>query len=212
MFALWGTLLLAAPLAGTPDAGTPPPTGVLFSDNFNRTSPTDLGSNWNALAGAWRSDGRALSDRSVLNRAVTATVSCGDCRVEAKMVNFRGGEAVLELRASGSDRYALALTASGKLEIRLYRSGGLTVLASGASVIADLSVFHSFSFSAQGTVLVTLDATVDGVPKLSATDTSSAALTAAGAAGIAATLDRKSVVEGKGVEDGGRRHTAHNMK
>src|SRR5439155_7301352 len=119
---------------------------------------------------------------------VTATVSCGDCRVEAKMVNFRGGEAVLELRASGTDRYALALTASGKLEIRRYRSGGLTVLASGASGIADLSVFHSFGLSAQGTVLVTLDATVDGVPKLSATDTSSAALTAAGAAAIAPTF------------------------
>src|SRR5438552_14901060 len=160
MFALWGTLLLAAPLAGTPDAGTPPPTGVLFSDNFNRTSPTDLGSNWNALAGAWRSDGRALSDRSVLNRAVTATVSCGDCRVEAKMVNFQGGEAVLELRASGSDRYALALTASGKDRKRTRLNSSHQIISYAASCMKEKSVFHSFSFSAQGTVLVTLDATV----------------------------------------------------
>src|SRR5438477_1292719 len=113
MFALWGTLLLAAPLAGTPDAGTPPPTGVLFSDNFNRTSPTDLGSNWKALAGAWRSDGRALSDRSVLNRAVTATVSCGDCRVEAKMVNIGRAHVVTPVPCQARMPSTPAITTSG---------------------------------------------------------------------------------------------------
>src|SRR2546423_5517786 len=118
MFALWGTLLLAAPLAGTPDAGTPPPTGVLFSDNFNRTSPTDLGSNWNALAGAWRSDGRALSDRSVLNRAVTATVSCRSGEHASELQSLAYLVCRLLLDKKGTDRYALALTASGKLAIR----------------------------------------------------------------------------------------------
>jgi len=36
---------------------------------------------------------------------------------------LRGGEAMLELRGSGDDRYALALTAGGALEIRRYRAG-----------------------------------------------------------------------------------------
>jgi len=104
------------------------------------------------------------------------------------MVNFGGGESMLELRSSGSDRYALALTATGKLEARRYRAGVTKVLGSMDSGIPDLTEWHSFSFAAQGSGPVLLTAWVDGVPKLSATDSSTSALTATGAAGIAATM------------------------
>src|SRR5204863_4571180 len=181
-----GTPDAGTPDAGTPDAGPPPQTGVLFSDDFNRTLNSDLGPKWTILAGAWRTDGRANSDRSMLDRAAPHGVSCADCRIDARMVNFAGGEVMLELRVSGEDRYALVLTASGRLELRRYRSGVKTLLGSSSNSIPDLKSWHAFSFTAQGTVPVTLTAWVDGVPRISATDASTSALTAAGAAGIAA--------------------------
>src|SRR5205823_4576486 len=102
--------------------------------------------------------------------------------------NFGGGEAMLELRAAGADRYALALTAGGILELRRYRGGVKTVLGSVGSGIPDLREWHAFSFAVQGSSPVTVTAWVDGVPKVTATDSTSSALTAAGAAGIAATM------------------------
>ena len=176
-----------APDAGPPDAG-PPPTGVLFSDDFNRTLASGLGPKWTIVSGAWRDNDKANSDADTLDRAAPASVSCADCRADAKMVNFAGGESMLELRASGTDRYALALTAGGTLEVRRYRSGVTTVLGSVGSGIPDLTEWHSFSFAVQGSGPVTLTAWVDGVPKMSATDASSSALTASGSAGIAATV------------------------
>jgi len=176
------------PDAGPPDAGPPPQTGVLFSDDFNRTLADGLGPRWTIVAGAWRDDNRANSDLDTLDRAAPAGVSCADCRLDAKMVNFAGGESMLELRSSGSDRYALALTASGNLEARRYRAGVETVLGIVSSGIPDLTEWHSFSFAAQGAGPVMLTAWIDGVPRLSVTDSSTSALTATGAAGIAATM------------------------
>jgi len=157
------------PDAGPPDAGPPPQTGVLFSDDFNRTLADGLGPRWTIVAGAWRDDNRANSDLDTLDRAAPAGVSCADCRLDAKMVNFAGGESMLELRSSGSDRYALALTASGNLEARRYRAGVETVLGIVSSGIPDLTEWHSFSFAAQGAGPVMLTAWIDGVPRLSAT-------------------------------------------
>jgi len=175
------------PDAGSPDAGPPPQAGVLFSDDFNRTLNSDLGPKWTIVAGAWRTDGRANSDRSMLDRAAPKGVSCADCRIDARMVNFAGGEVMLELRASGEDRYALVLTASGRLELRRYRAGVKTLLGSTSTSIPDLKSWHAFSFTAQGAAPVTLTAWVDGAPRISATDSSASALSASGAAGIAAT-------------------------
>ncbi|HTO99598.1 MAG TPA: hypothetical protein VMK66_21260, partial [Myxococcales bacterium] len=176
------------PDAGPPDAGPPPPGGVLFSDDFNRTLASGLGPKWSVLTGLWRDNNQANSDLDALDRASAAGATCADCRIDAKMVNFGGGEAMLELRVSGNDRYALALTAGGKLEIRRYRAGAATVLGSVASGIPDLGEWHSFAFAVQGNGTVTLTASVDGVAKISATDSSASALTFAGASGIAATV------------------------
>src|SRR5207248_2460216 len=175
------------PDAGPPDAG-PPQTGVLFSDDFNRTLASGLGPKWTIVSGGWRDNDKANSDADTLDRAAPAGVSCADCRADAKMVNFGGGESMLELRASGSDRYALALTAGGTLEVRRYRGGVKTVIGSVGSGIADLTIWHSFSFAVQGGAPVTLTGWVDGVPKITATDSTTSALTAPGAAGIAATV------------------------
>ncbi len=184
-----GTPDAGAPDAGPPDGGAPPPqTGVLFTDDFNRTLSSGLGPKWSILSGAWRDDNRANSDLDTLDRAAAAGAACADCRIDAKMVNFGGGESMLELRVSGNDRYALALTAGGALEIRRYRAGVETVLGSVGSGIADLTEWHSFAFAVQGSSALTLTASVDGVPKISATDSSASALTFAGASGIAATV------------------------
>ena len=135
----------------------------------------------------WRDNDKANSDASTLDRAAPSGVSCADCSIDAKMVNFAGGEAMLELRGSGSDRYALALTAGGALEVRRYQGGVKTVLGGVPSGLADLKTWHAFSFAVQGDHPVTLTASVDGVPKMSVTDAAASALGAAGAAGIAAT-------------------------
>jgi len=175
-----------SPDAGIPDAGTASPQ-ILFKDDFNRTLASGLGPGWTVLSGAWRDNDKANSDASTLDRAAPSGVSCADCSIDAKMVNFAGGEAMLELRGSGSDRYALALTAGGALEVRRYQGGVKTVLGGVPSGLADLKTWHAFSFAVQGDHPVTLTASVDGVPKMSVTDAAASALGAAGAAGIAAT-------------------------
>jgi len=103
------------------------------------------------------------------------------------MVNFHGGEAMLELRVSNTDRYALALRADGVLEVRRYRAGVATVLASALGGVPDLTNWASFTFTVQGTSPVTLTGSVNGIVKVRAQDSSVSALTGAGAAGIAAT-------------------------
>ena len=189
-----GTPDAGTPDAGTPDAGTPDgggggtTTGVIFSDDFNRTLSSGLGANWTVAAGAWRDDNRANSDSHPLDRATVSGVSCADCRIDAKMVNFGGGESTLELRVSGGNRYALVLTAGGSLVIRRYAGTSVTQLGSVASGISDLTEWNNFSFVVQGAFPVTLTGYVNGVPKLSATDSSSAAYTGSGGAGIAATV------------------------
>ena len=98
---------------------------------------------------------------------------------------------MLELRVSNTDRYALALRADGVLEIRRYRAGIATVLASTLGGVPDLTNWASFTFTVQGTSPVTLtgsvNGTVNGTVKVRAQDSSVSALTGAGAAGIAAT-------------------------
>ncbi|MFN2547733.1 MAG: hypothetical protein ABR567_09900, partial [Myxococcales bacterium] len=189
-----------APDAGTPDAGsgdagTPDggsgggtTTGVIFTDDFNRTLSSGLGPKWTVAVGLWRDDNRANSDLDALDRATAVGVSCADCRIDAKMVNFAGGESMLELRVNGGNRYALALTSSGRLEIRRYAGSAVTVLGGVASGIPDLGAWNSFSFNVQGAFPVTLTGYVNGVPKLSASDSSAAAYTGSGGAGISATM------------------------
>ena len=180
--------------AGSPDAGPPPPppppppTGTIFSDNFNRSSPDNLGSGWTIAQGRFITDTRANSDLDGLDRAIVTGVTCGDCRIDSRLVAFADGEAMLELRGSGTTRYALALTTSGKLELRRYKSGVATVLASAASGIADLTDWASVSFSVSGTAPVVLKGYVAGVQKVTFSDSSTSALLTPGAAGIAATI------------------------
>ena len=117
-----------------------------------------------------------------------AGVSCGDCRIDARVVGFGGGDAMLELRTRGATRYALVLAADGTLELRRYQSGTATTLARAPSGIADLTNWSSLSFSVSGTGPVVLNGYVNNLLRLSASDSGSQAITAAGAAGIAATM------------------------
>jgi hypothetical protein len=139
------------------------------------------------LAGAWRTNNKANSNLNTLDRAVVSGLSCADCRIDAKMVNFAGGEAMLELRVNGGNRYALVLTASGALQIRRYAGATSTVLGSVPSGIAELGLWHSFAFSASGSTATTLTAEVEGVVKLTVIDSSTSVYSGAGGAGIAAT-------------------------
>ena len=209
-----GTPDSGTPDSGTPDAGSggPPPTGKLFSDDFNRNAAT-LGTNWTVLSGAFIADGRANSDLDALDRAMVTGITCADCGADSSLVAFGAAEAMLELRVNGNDRYALVLRPDGNLEIRRYRGGTTTALATGPSQIANLSEYARLAFGVSGTAPVTLTASVNGVPRLTVTDATASALTAAGGAGIAAgisgigfddfTLNGTGAPGGGGAPDGG---------
>ncbi|MDB4968339.1 MAG: uncharacterized protein JWN44_4028 [Myxococcales bacterium] len=176
-----------ATLYGIDWTATPPPPadlatggGPLFSDAFNRNIPPDngLGAGWSVAAGWWFTDGRAVSDSDSGDRA-TAAVSCADCRVQARVVGFGVAETGIFVRGSGADRYELVLLGSGRLRIRRLRSGAATTLGEAASGIASLGEPATIALDARG---ATLQASVDGVTKLSVTDATP--LTAAGAAGL----------------------------
>jgi hypothetical protein len=174
------------PDAGTPDAGTPPPAGPLFFDDFNRNDRRGLGPNWTVAAGGYITDMRANSGLTGFDQAYVKGLTCGDCRVDARMVGF-GTELALTLRGDPSaprNRYDLVLTSNGRLRIRRWRNGSVTVLGDVASGLPFLSDWASFSFTVSGTAPVTLTATLNGKVKLTVTDGSSAALTAPGVAGF----------------------------
>ena len=171
---------------GVTDGGTFT-TGVLFSDNFNRTVSSGLGSSWQVTSGLWRDDGqRANSDLDGSpDRISVIGLSCADCSVQAAVVNFSATTAALDLReAASGDRYDLALTSAGRLQIRRHKGGTTTVLGDVASGIADLGNWATIALSATGAGPVQLVASVNGVPKLSVTDTSASALKGAGTAGL----------------------------
>src|SRR5207244_1614812 len=83
-----GTPDAGTPDAGTPDAGPPAGGGILFSDNFNRTLAAGLGPAWHIDSGAWRDNDKANSDQRAPDQASVIGLSCADCKVEAKVVNF----------------------------------------------------------------------------------------------------------------------------
>ncbi|HYV65293.1 MAG TPA: hypothetical protein VE964_03560, partial [Myxococcales bacterium] len=124
------------------------------------------------------------------DQAYVRDVTCRDCRIDARMVGFHT-EMALTLRgnpAAPKDRYDLAITSAGRLRIRRWRSGSVTVLGDLPSGIPDLSKFTPFSFTVTGTAPVILTAAVNGVTKLTVTDGSSLALTAPGIAGMTNTM------------------------
>gem|GEM_PF-3117599 len=176
------------PDAGVPDAGTPPPSGPLFTDAFNRNSNdgSALGPSW-TTGGLWFTRQQAISDLDGNDVAVENVARCADCEVDARMVAFGVAHAGLFLRAqslSGGDRYQLDLLSNGHLQVQRIRSGATTVLKDAPSGIADLTGWAQFSFTVSGDSPVTLSVAVNGVVKLTVTDSSSARLTDSGYAGL----------------------------
>jgi hypothetical protein len=106
--------------------------------------------------------------------------------VEARVRPGDALEAGLFLRGShaGSDRYDAILLRDGRLQIRRLLAGRPTVLAEVASGVADRTAFTLLALQATGAGPVQLVASVNGAPRLSATDASSAALPAAGHGGL----------------------------
>jgi hypothetical protein len=181
-----------ADLATRPaDLAAPPLLGTLFSDSFDRNSPDvntpdALGSSWSTL-GYWFADGRALSDQDTNERATEIVVSCGDCRVAAIVIGFGVPEVGVFLRAlsiTSLERYDAILTASGQVQIRRVRSSGTTVLAQGPSGLVSLDDPATLTLEASGAGPVSLIARINGQIVATATDSSSAALTGAGWAGM----------------------------
>ena len=166
-----------------------PPSGVLFSDGFNRQIAPDggLGAGWLGVTGHWYTDGRAISDASSGNQAAATAATCGDCTVRASVLGFGVPEVGVYLRApqAGSrDRYDVVLTGAGALVLRRVRGGVVTILGQAPSGLAELDLPATVSLSASGAGPVTLTVELNGVQILTVTDASAAALTGAGYAGL----------------------------
>ncbi|MGZ6141709.1 MAG: hypothetical protein ACXWLM_00130, partial [Myxococcales bacterium] len=187
-----GTPDAGAPDAGTADGGTDGGTVIsstLFVDNFNRTVSSGLGSAWQVKAGYWLDDGqRAVSGLNATDQVAVVGLSCGDCSVQASVINFAAAPAALEVRESASNSYAVALLANGHLQIQRRIGSTTTVLGDVASGIADLGWWATIALKVTGAGPVQLVASVDGAQKLSITDSSASAIVAPGTAGLWTTM------------------------
>jgi hypothetical protein len=195
---VYATGSVARAFAGIPPSpqGQPPTDGpdagygtALFADSFDRHERT-LGPNWVQLRGLWLTESRGgISDQHGGNYALAKAAPCDDCQVQARVVGFGVTETALVLRATGAageDRYELMLRGNGMLQIRRWKSGSLSVLAEAPSGLR-LNEYAQLSLSASGDGPVTLSASVNGQPFLSATDAGVGALRSPGAAGLWAT-------------------------
>ena len=169
-----------------PPPPPPPPSGQLFFDDFNRT--TGLGSNWRVISGSWHTSAttpRAESDLDGTDQAVVQNLSCDDCSVSARVLNFSAGVAELDLRQQPSnDRYDVALLANGNLQVRRHNGATITVLSEAPSGIATLNDWATIGLQATGSNPVNLVASANGVTKVIVNDSSASRITTAGTAGI----------------------------
>ncbi|WP_228530934.1 MULTISPECIES: sialidase family protein [Myxococcaceae] len=175
-----------APDAGTPDAGAPGPGGVLFSDDFTRTS---LGTSWQAVRGLWfLYRNNVASDLDGADQLAALGASCRDCEVQALVTSFGVSEAGVYLRSptagATGDRYDLVLRSDNSVQIRRFRGGTSTVLGTASSGLASASTGGTLKLSASGSGPVQLTASVNGSVRLQVTDSSSSALGTAGYAGL----------------------------
>jgi hypothetical protein len=169
--------------------GSPGGETLLFSDSFSVAHPPDtgLGPSWRVVSGLWYSAGYAATDGRNANQANEQSASCANCRLDARMAGFGVPETGLMLRVpspSSADGYQVILTGTGRLRVTRRRAGVVTVLGEAASGVTDLTDWAAFSVTITGSGPVQIVVKVNDVVRLSITDTSSAAFTASGYAGL----------------------------
>jgi hypothetical protein len=177
---------------GEDDAPPPPPPPgpgqLLFTDAFSRTSSNSLGSDWK-LSGLWLMNGqRAVSDLDNPkgnDLALALPSRCADCEVEARVQHFAEEEAGVVLRARDTARYALVLLWDGRVQLRRYREGRVTVLGEAHGGQASPWNPAVLKLSARGSGPVTLTGSVDGQVRLTVTDSDPGVLSGEGLAGLA---------------------------
>ena len=161
--------------------------GVLFSDTFSRTSTDSaaLGVQWKTQ-GLWYSQNEAISDLDGADIAVENVATCGDGQVSASVMGFGVPHTAIFMRSTltGSTRYQLDLIANAHAQIQRVSGGTITVLADVASGLSDLGMPATLSLSVTGTSPVQLVAFVNGRQVASVADSSSAAITSSGYAGL----------------------------
>jgi hypothetical protein len=82
----------------------------------------------------------------------------------------------------------MALISTGAVQIRRWRSGVATVLASAPSGVPNLGWWTPFTFTAHGAGPVSLSLTVNGVLKLDVQDSSAQAILGPGGVGMHANI------------------------
>jgi hypothetical protein len=85
---------------------------------------------------------------------------------------------------AGSTRYDAIILPDGRLQLRRLDAGTPTVLAELAGAVPSRSAFTRLTLLATGSGPVALTASLDGVPRLSASDASALAVGGPGNAGL----------------------------
>ncbi|GAC1343929.1 MAG: hypothetical protein NVSMB23_18280 [Myxococcales bacterium] len=169
------------------DGGPPGATAVLFSDDFSQPIRRDdgLGARW-TVSGLWFSPGgQAVTDLDGVDQALETAASCADCRVEARVLGYGVPETAISLRAvTPGDRYDAVLLANRHVRIRRVRAGIPTTLGEAPSGLLALNEWATLSLEAHGAGPVVLTASVNGVPRLAASDAAATAIEGAGSAGL----------------------------
>lgn len=154
--------------------GFPAAAAGLFSDDFEDGNSTG----WGTSGGSWSvvTDGNKVykqSSTSATTHAYNGTGTWADYSVQAraKVLSFNGTNRYFGLLAryqSSSNYYYLVLTNAGKLEIRKKVSGSSTTLASKTYTVTT-GFWYTLKLVLSGSAL---QAYVNGVAELSATDSS----------------------------------------
>ncbi|MBI3804575.1 MAG: beta-propeller fold lactonase family protein [Nitrospirae bacterium] len=150
--------------------------GILFSDNFNRT--TGLGLSWNITAGSFSTDGDlAISGGNANAAALVVKVGTDDYSVESVMT-LPAGSLYSGIIARGrtddsftSDCYSLQLSTNGTVNLYRKNVGVWTLLKSAPAGIVTNEAY-TLALKATGSNPVNLEADLQGAFLFSYTDSS----------------------------------------
>jgi hypothetical protein len=141
------------------------------------------------VRGGYSADGASAVSTGVdtPDRATaTGAPACADCAVEARVQPGSALEAGVFVRgaASTSDRYDAIVLPDGRLQLRRLNAGKPALLGELAGAVTSRTAFTLVTLSATGSGPVALTVSLEGVPRLSATDTSASAITGPGNGGL----------------------------
>ncbi len=155
---------------------TPTPTGV--SDDFNRVNSSDLGPNWQEIAGDWAISGNTLMRTGLATVLNTFFPSSPDYSVTADLENSSATDdsPVIIFRYTDTNHHYEVFPSNGVLYLFKYVSGYTLLASTPVETLAD--TYYTYRIDVQGSTITVYQ---NGVLKITTTDNS---ITEAGQVGF----------------------------